>query len=456
MIQFAMPWLLGAGVMGAAVITALHFFSVRRPPELLLPTARFLDEGRVRAVSRSAQPSDLLLLLMRVAALLLASAAFAGPQCVSRSHRVARIVIADATWRSDTLGLLRSLGPAATTSMFTRFVWSDSLDAMGAPTGLRVDLSAALPMAVRAATALSTEHLDVDSIRLFVAAVPGANVERESWRAWRSVWPGAVTVVGDVSMTNDETPIVRFDSVGADDVLRSAFATRLAMLARQPGSGPAAALHEVFVRRSGRVFTPPANVEDGWIAIAWPENGVPAGWQVTRDTVGAVAAKGVALVASWARSSTPSVEAMRGARAIAWWSDGAVAATERAMGTGCVRDVGIVVPPSSDILLDANANGLMSALLAPCAGSARSVIDVPESILTDSLDRTHGAAAPASHFRPSSAAGARSTPRWLAPALLVFALVLLLAEWLFRDRRDTEIVEDGLSATSATRAGARA
>lgn len=450
-----MPWLLGAGALGAVFITALHFLSVRRPPELLLPTARFLDEGRVRAVSRSAQPSDLLLLLMRVAALLLASAAIAGPQWVSRSHRVARLVVADAMWRKDTIGLLQSLRPADSANVLTRFVWSDSLDASGAPTGLREDLAAALPMATRAATALATEFLDVDSIRLYVAASAGANVELDSWRAWRSVWPGAVTVAGGVSMTNDELPVLRYDSTAPDDVLRSAFSTRLGMLSRQPGSGPSTALHEVFIRRGDATFTPPANVEDGWIAIVWPESGVPNGWQPVRDTVGAVAAKGVALVSSWVRTSLPATQTLRGARAIAWWSDGAVAATERAVGTGCVRDVGIVVPPSSDVLLGASVNGLMSALLAPCVGALRSVIDVPESILADSLDRSHGAAAPAAHFRTSSVAGARSTPHWLAPTLLVVALVLLVAEWLLRDRRDKDAVEERSVAVNATRAGAR-
>ena len=122
MIHFAIPWLVGAGVVGAAVITTLHFLSVRRPPELLLPTARFLDEGRVRAVSRSAQPSDLLLLMLRVLALLLASAAFAAPRWVSHSHRVARLIVADAAMRADSATLLKQARATSSSETLTRFV----------------------------------------------------------------------------------------------------------------------------------------------------------------------------------------------------------------------------------------------------------------------------------------------------------------------------------------------
>ena len=62
MIALALPWLFGAALAASAVVAALHLLSVRRPPELLLPTARFLPERDVRAISRTRRPSDLLLL----------------------------------------------------------------------------------------------------------------------------------------------------------------------------------------------------------------------------------------------------------------------------------------------------------------------------------------------------------------------------------------------------------
>ncbi len=435
MIHFALPWLFGAGVLGAATITALHFLSVRRPPELLLPTARFLEEGRVRAVSRSAQPSDLLLLLLRVAALLLASAAFAVPQWVSRSHRVARLIVADGAMRKDSVALLQGYDANGASNMLTRFVWTDSVDVTGAPSGLRAELSAALPIAVRAATALSAELNDVDSIALHVVAPSSVSANAESWRVWRAVWPGAVHVRQGGTILVPAKPVLRFDGVGADDALRSAFSTRFAESApRQPGRASQAATRNIVVRRATSAATAAADTSVGAATIVWPESGAPNGWQPMRDTVGAVAAHGRALVASWARASRPSDEALRGARPIAWWSDGAVAATERANGNGCSRDVGIVVPPSSDILLDANADGLMAALTAPCASTLANWAAIPASILTDRLDRTRGAAAAASYFRSAELLGVRSTPGWLAPTLLAIGMILLLVEWFVRAR----------------------
>jgi len=468
-IHFAVPWLLGAGLVGAAVITALHFLSVRRPPELLLPTARFLDEGRVRAVSSSAKPSDLLLLLLRVAALLLASAAFAVPQWVSRSHRVARLVVADVAVRADSAALLQGLAAKSSTELLTRFVWTDSVDAAGAPGGLRAELAAALPIAVRAATALSANVRDVDSITLYVVAPTRAAVDTASWRAWRGVWPGAVHVVPPATRPTRQTPAVRFDGVGADDVLRSAFMTR-ATKSDLPASATDAqpATRDVSVRRAplalataSSSFSAPAPASAsasapssslasaaaaasaasstsarGGVTVVWPENGTVDGWQTANDTVGALAANGVAVVASWVRASTPSPESMRGAHAVAWWSDGVAAAIERPLGRGCVREVGIVVPPSSDLLLDANADGLMAALMAPCAEAASGERTVPPAIVADSLDTSKGAAASASHFRAMEGAGVRSSPSWLSALLLALALTLLVSEWIVRDRGD--------------------
>jgi hypothetical protein len=71
-IGFAMPWVFGGALAAALAITALHFLSVRQPRVLLLPTARFVPERDARAVARQAKPSDLLLLVLRVIALLAA------------------------------------------------------------------------------------------------------------------------------------------------------------------------------------------------------------------------------------------------------------------------------------------------------------------------------------------------------------------------------------------------
>ncbi|MEO7520234.1 MAG: BatA domain-containing protein, partial [Gemmatimonas sp.] len=77
---FLAPSMLLVAVLGSLVAIALHFLSVRRPPAMILPTARFVAPRDVRAVSRSARPSDLLLLLLRVLAMWCAAIALAGPR----------------------------------------------------------------------------------------------------------------------------------------------------------------------------------------------------------------------------------------------------------------------------------------------------------------------------------------------------------------------------------------
>ena len=108
MIGFAMPWLFGGALAAALAITALHFLSVRQPRVLLLPTARFVPERDARAVARQAKPSDLLLLLLRVIALLAAGAALAGARCGAVGARRSFIVVIDAAQRADSAALLRA------------------------------------------------------------------------------------------------------------------------------------------------------------------------------------------------------------------------------------------------------------------------------------------------------------------------------------------------------------
>jgi hypothetical protein len=149
-----------------------------------------------------------------------------------------------------------------------------------------------------------------------------------------------------------------------------------------------------------------------------------------------VVARGVALVTTLRRTARATPAVLRASRPIAWWSDGAVAAVERRRGGGCEREVAIPVPAASDVLLATSADGLMSALLAPCAGDRYAGASVPPFIALDSLDASRGAAAPAARFRGTAAAHTTASPAWLAPALLALAVLLLVLEWVLRDRND--------------------
>ena len=116
MIGFALPWVLGVALAGVLAISALHLLSVRRPPELLLPTARFLPDRDVRAVSRTRTPSDVLLLAVRIGALVAAGLAAAIPAWTSRARERVVMVVADGGVVHDTVAM-RALVPGATAAM---------------------------------------------------------------------------------------------------------------------------------------------------------------------------------------------------------------------------------------------------------------------------------------------------------------------------------------------------
>ncbi len=438
MIAFALPWLFALGVAASLGVVALHFLSVRQPPELLLPTARFLDEGQVRALSRSARPSDVLLLILRVLALLLVCAALAGPRWASGSRSTMRLVVADVAMRADSAALL-SLVDFSGSGGAVRFVWSGaSTDsgrvgaaATGMPRGIRIDLTAALPMALRAAASVATELPDVDSLSLYVVTPPPMQVNADSWRAWRATWPGAVHVrsmptasrAGGTDSLPQSRAQLRFDTTGVDarvdDPVRAALAMRTADISQS------ITVQRADVERES--IPPPGPAPD--VTILWPVSGVPRGWRAVSDTSSALVANGVASVAAWPRSAMPTEGLLRDARAIAWWGDGLPAAIEVRKGASCVREVGVAVAASSDLLLDANATGFMTALLAPCGDMASG-----SGVLAERLDSGRGAAAYAARFRAEEASHLWSLPRWLTPVLLALALLVLLAEWLLRDR----------------------
>ncbi len=56
--SFLAPWMMAAGVLAAMGVFALHLLTTRRPPAVMLPTARFVPESEVRAVARASRPTS--------------------------------------------------------------------------------------------------------------------------------------------------------------------------------------------------------------------------------------------------------------------------------------------------------------------------------------------------------------------------------------------------------------
>jgi hypothetical protein len=426
MIGFALPWVFGVALVAALTITALHFLSVRQPRVLLLPTARFVPERDARAVARQARPSDLPLLLLRVIALLAAGAALAGARCGAPGTRRSSIVVLDAAQRADSAALLRAARVVPTgdgeLAEPATVLWVN---------GVADDPGVAIAGAIRESARQAQANPSLAELSLTVA-LPERVRSRRGWDAWRGEWPAGIRVVraGPPVLSGAPAPYPpAFGSVriagtagaGRQDVVAAAFASRGAF----PRGGLAADTADVVVYR-----TTPAGPARATVTVVWPASGVPAGWRVAppMDSVGAVAAVGLAVVGPWVRTALPPTLS-DSVRAIAWWSDGVAAAVERARGASCVREAAIVVAEGSDLLLSPAADGLLRALRAPCGGIS---VPAPREPSESAGTAVPTAYAPASRFRDSVTETNTTRPVWLATALLAIALVALLAEYVVR------------------------
>ncbi len=437
MITLALPWVFGLALAGALAITALHLLSVRRPPELLLPTARFVPDRVVRAVSRAKRPSDVVLLLVRIAVLLAASLAAAQPRWTTTSSaRVVLVVIAPGVMRDTaTIRALVSNGALAGTShVRVEYVYVDS--AVNAD----VDPAALMPTAWRAAAVLAAQDAAIDSFDLRVLLSRASMESDAGLTVWRDAWPGRMVLYQPaVAAVTPRLVIVAADSVAArasdDDVVRRAFAWharyRAARGVDTMRSG-SSRIDTIALSR-GDITARPLSDGTSHIRVFWPLRGVPAGWRATstHDSTSALIVAGQALMGPWPVTATR--DSSDTGRPIAWWGDGRVAAVEHRTVSSCDRVVAVVSAVASDALFAASANGLFERLLAPCHRAA----PVPVvSLLVHSLDR--GPLADADQFRqPHSSAGALATSssdRWIVSALYAVALLMLVAEWRLRKR----------------------
>lgn len=540
MISLLTPWIFVASVVAAGVVTALHFLSVHRPPVWLLPTTRFLVPGDARAISRSRTPSDLLLLAMRVAALLLMGLALAGPSWRSNGDRIGHIVIADEAWRSDSARVLEIVGVPSGASGVTRVVWltGDSASrgvggaSRRAPVDVRTDssiarvggmhraLAAAFPAAWRATDRLMRERPTLDSVALDILAPP-SSASVDGWESWRASWPGRVTVRTpiDTTQASDRAATGAVAGTGSDALLRASELSRAAVTVSggPPDDVVAAAIalhgHALGVRVDGargavrpgeqagettiRIARQPVgtaaddprggslarsstsatstsssltslaqssrtSVADSEqratiaanagrsnpttiVTIEWPVDGRPRGWSARNDSVGAIAERGVALVAPWRRNAAAPRAA--GWRTIAWWGDGDAAAVERLQNGECVKQVGIAVPNGSDLLLAPGARALLEAIVAPCGAG---MLGIPPSIL-DTTTVTPLASVAA--LKRTTGVRRIATRGWLPMVLLLAAIALLLAEWVVRT---SMAGERALAGTGSRTAGPRA
>ncbi len=426
-------WLAAAGAAALGAV-ALHFITTQRPPASPLPTARFVPQGDARASSRAARPTDLLLLLLRCATILLVGAAFAGPVTHARGASLARVILLDRSRgslsdvRDSALALMRSGdGTARSADVVVLFDSSATIVASGAADSLgalvarrsRGSLTAGLVTARRAAAGLSQR---ADSVELVIVSPLTADEIDAASASTLERWPGRARLVRTAAApaTNVAITLVGGDP---DDALRPAIdALKSAGLNNAAGhGGRAGTAVQVRVLRARPLSADSAAARDGAAVVLWPYAGTKT------PMAQGLWAGNATLVAPLERIPISQVA---GSRVVARWADGSPAAIESPLGGGCVRTIGVGVPNAGDVTLQPAFVAVTHALLAPCEGVS---LSAAASDSTARLFARPGPAAPAAALRSDD----DRSP--LAPWLLGAALLLLVGE-IFARRGSVEMV----------------
>ncbi|MEX2180492.1 MAG: BatA domain-containing protein [Gemmatimonadaceae bacterium] len=402
--SFLAPWMLLAGAAAALGVVALHLLTTRRPPPAMLPTARFVPESDVRAVARASRPTDLVVLTLRALAVLLIGAAFAQPVPDAPGPRVRTVFALDRSRSVADTAAARAIVAA-------RFAEGDTLVEFGS--GARVgELS---PMFVSARRAAGRIARGADSVRLVIVSPVGDGAVDAATPALRAAWPGRNELERPRGVA-DTTAAPRPGLVTTleDDALAPA-------IARLPSRRGAHAVR--IVRGDARPADSAWARGAGHVLLRWP---VAAGGVAGPEGVTAFGLHRATIVAPLERLPIPP-----GERVVARWADGQAAATERALGGGCVRDVGVGVPLAGDLTLRAPFERFLAALVEPCGG-ARGVA------IADSALTWLTAPGPLAAGATLAAADADRTPSFW---LLVVASALLIGESVVRRRPPAEVAE---------------
>ena len=411
-----MSWLLPSALavagIAALVATALHFIARSRPLAEALPTARFIPLRSVHARARSLALSDVLLLLLRVAAIAAIGAAVARPVIARARGRVARIVVVDhsravasaAELRDSARSASRGADRVIAFDSAARPTANSAIDSVS-PSSARGSLSAAFAASLRSGVELASR---ADSFELVIVSAFADEEMDDATTRIRATWPGRVRLVSVRNAQAEDSPARIESAATADDAVIAGLS--LAVASR------AGASRAVRVVRDRMTPGDSAWARDSdHVLVHWPATDSAANWprRAAIDAIGGVTTATGTLVGRFPRAWSLT------GRAVARWADGEPAAVETQSGRGCVRDVAVLFDPASDVTLREPFRRFAAALLEPCGG-ARSSHRVADATLTQLAGSGRLAAADA--FRATQASTSPATP-WL---LIVGALLLLI------------------------------
>ena len=427
---FLAPWALWVAGAVAAAVVALHFLASANPRLMMLPTTRFIPERAASATARAIRFSDLPLLLLRVAIVMLAGLAFARPVLSGARRTVGRVVMVDRGRSVDRDEALDSaeayygngdrlfVFDSAAYELTGKYAILSVAGERIFTTDPRGSLSAGLAAGMRAASALRGE---ADSVELVLISPFAAEEFDAATGAIRAAWPGRIRLVHLPAPRRGyrEQVYNEIRNATLDDPVRAslAFSARLDTGELKTDS--------VRIDRGKLASVDTAWTQYGRALVRWPasldSSGFPS--RAHADTAGAVMVtegnRNVVVVSPFTRTVSPPP-----GRVVARWADGTAAATERKMMNGCVRDVAIPLARGGDLVLRESMRRLVAALTGPCEEKR----DI--TLASDSVIATLRGTGPLVATRALAARTA--PPGTLTAVLLAAALALLLLEPLLR------------------------
>ena len=313
-------FLIAAGVAAAAVVV-LHFLITREPRTDIFPTVRFVPQAKVRSTAVAVKFTDIPLLMLRVAAIVLIGLALAQPHIAVSVKRVARIVMVDtsraverdAAWKDVVRERVAGAEAIIAFSDTSGEIEPEGLEQLlDAPSVTRGSLSAAMIAAMRAA---ARAREGADAIELVLLSPLLQEESDAATSSLRALWPGGIHVI----QVKSARP------VSADSALSE---SRPHIEWAQTGS-------RLWQKRS-QVQTV-GGIRAGDATMIFP---FERGWQLrTAD-------------------GSPKV--------IARWIDGEPAAVEIATGAGCLRSIGFKLPEAGDTPLRPDFTRFLDRLSSPC------------------------------------------------------------------------------------------
>lgn len=401
-------WIALAGGAALAVV-AIHLIAWRQPRTVALPTARFVPSEPARLAARAIRPSDLALLALRVAIIVAGGLALAKPRLGVAPDGTATVVAIDRSI-GDTLAIrdsLRGIAPSDVVRYVvfdtTAQLFSDEAGALSVSVGATsASLTVGLLGAIREAKLLGSDY---ESVRVVLVSAFSRGGFDQATESVRATWSDSIRLVRIPFTSSEPQPAqVTFDVSSDDPVI----------------AGVRLALAHGLLTGSSRVVRGSPTSSDSAFASA---GGTLVQWPRQRDTatdrVEAVHAGDATAIGHLVRTTVADSGTV-----IARFADGAPAAREFTLGSGCVRTIGFDVPDVGDFVLTTSFQRLVSVLVAPC-GERFDRATVADSVVAALAAPPLTRAAPR---LPDESHG----PNRLAAMLMALAILLGVAELAMR------------------------